>query len=610
MPVRLLSDVVANRIAAGEVVERPASVVKELAENALDAGARRIEIVIEGGGARLIRIVDDGCGMDRDDLMLAVERFATSKIASDEDLAGVATMGFRGEALPSIGAVARLAIATRTQAAANGWRLMVEGGRKSEIEPAGLSAGTRIEVRDLFFATPARAKFLKTDRAEGQAVAEVVRRLALASPAVDWTLVVDDRTLRFPASTDDAAGRAERLAQVLGAETAGSVVAIEGERERARLTGHIGLGHLHRATAAAIYLSVNGRPVRDRLLVGALKAAYQDVMPRDRHPVAALDVAVAAGEVDVNVHPAKAEVRFRDPALVRALLVSTVRAALSEQGAQPYAAGGAEIARFAARTPFAHATPHAAPHRPAGGHAQPANRWSAPAGARGFAAPAQAAFAPELIDLPPAARTMDAAEAAAEDLDRPLGAAKAHLHATYVLAETRDGVVLVDAHAAHERLTYEELKRLREKSGVPRQELLVPDVVELDPADVERLLDASEELSALGVALEPFGPGAVLVRATPAPLGPVDGVRLVRDLAETLNEGAAETAPFARRLDLILATIACHGSVRAGRRLKPDEMNALLRQIEAEPAASTCNHGRPTFVRLSTADLEKLFGRR
>lgn len=606
MPVRLLSDVVANRIAAGEVVERPASVVKELAENALDAGASRIEIVLEGGGARLIRVVDDGSGMGADDLALAVERFATSKITSDEDLAGVATMGFRGEALPSIGAVARLAIETRAADSAHGWRIAVTGGAKSAVEPAALPRGTRIEVRDLFFATPARAKFLKSDRAEAQACAEVVRRLALANPRVDFTLVVEERTLRFPAVADDPAGRAERLAQALGVETAGAVTEIEAARGPATIAGHVGLGHLHRATAGAIYLSVNGRPVRDRLLVGALKAAYQDVMPRDRHPVAALDIRVAAGEVDVNVHPAKAEVRFRDPALIRALLISTIRAKLAEEGAQPYAAGGAEIARFAARAPF----PHAAGHRPAG-YPAPATRWSggATAPARGFAEPAQAAFSAELIDLAPAARSPEA-EPEADALDRPLGAAKAHLHATYVLAETRDGVVLVDAHAAHERLTYEELKRLRARSGVPRQELLAPDVVDLDPADAERVLAAADELLTLGLAVEAFGPGAVLVRATPAPLGPCDATGLVRDLAETLAEDAAENASFARRLDLILATVACHGSVRSGRRLKPEEMNALLRQIEAEPAASTCNHGRPTFVKLSTTDLEKLFGRR
>jgi DNA mismatch repair protein MutL len=606
MPVRLLSDVVANRIAAGEVVERPASVVKELAENALDAGASRIEIVLEGGGARLIRVVDDGSGMGADDLALAVERFATSKISSDEDLVGVATMGFRGEALPSIGAIARLRIETRTADAPHGWRISVAGGAKSAVEPAALPRGTRIEVRDLFFATPARAKFLKSDRAEAQAAGEVVRRLALANPSVDFSLVVEDRTLRFPAVADDAAGRAERLAQALGAETAGAVVEIEAARGPAVIAGHIGLGHLHRATAGAIYLSVNGRPVRDRLLVGALRAAYQDVMPRDRHPVAALDIRVGAGEVDVNVHPAKAEVRFRDAGLIRALLVSTVRAKLNEQGAQPYAAGSAEIARFASRAPF----PHASAHRSApASYAAP--RWSAAdvAPSRGFAEPAQAAFSADLIELPPIARAPER-EPEADDLDRPLGAAKAHLHATYVLAETRDGVVLVDAHAAHERLTYEELKRLREKSGVPRQELLVPDVVDLDPADAERVIDAADELLELGLAVEAFGQGSVLVRATPAPLGPCDASRLVRDLAETLTESAAETAPFARRLDLILATVACHGSVRAGRKLKPEEMNALLRQIEDEPAASTCNHGRPTFVRLSTADLEKLFGRR
>ncbi|WP_020186417.1 DNA mismatch repair endonuclease MutL [Methylopila sp. 73B] len=600
MPVRLLTDTVANRIAAGEVVERPASVVKELAENALDAGARRIEVVLEGGGARLIRVSDDGCGMDRDDLVLAVERFATSKIASDDDLVGVATMGFRGEALPSIGAIARLEIATRTAGASHGWRLTVEGGAKGEVEPAALPHGTRIEVRDLFFATPARAKFLKSERAEAQAAAEVVRRLALAAPQVDFTLVVAERTLRFPAVAPDAAGFAERLAQVLGAEVAEAVIPIDGLRESARLLGHVGLSHLHRATAGAIYLSVNGRPVRDRLLVGALKAAYQDVMPRDRHPVAALDVRVGPGEVDVNVHPAKAEVRFRDAGLIRALLVSTVRSALAAHGPAPYAAGGAEIARFVARGP----TPSPA-YRPT---AAPAPRWSAPA--RGFGESAQAAFSVDLVDLPPQAAPHVGEAAPDGARDRPLGAAKAHLHDTYVLAETCDGVVLVDAHAAHERLVYEELKRLRATSGVPRQELLVPDVVDLDPADAERVLAHAETLATLGLGVEGFGPGALLVRATPAPLGPCDGAALLRDVAEALAEGDAEAAPLARRLDHILATVACHGSVRSGRKLKPDEMNALLRAIEAEPAASTCNHGRPTFVRLSTADLEKLFGRR
>ncbi|GLK77110.1 DNA mismatch repair protein MutL [Methylopila jiangsuensis] len=602
MPVRLLSDTVANRIAAGEVVERPASVVKELAENALDAGAARIEIVLEGGGARLIRVSDDGCGMDRDDLVMAVERFATSKISSDEDLVGVATMGFRGEALPSIGAVARLAIATRRRDAPHGWRLSVEGGRKGEAEPAALPPGTRIEVRDLFFATPARAKFLKSDRAEAQAAAEAVRRMALAAPHVDFTLVVEERTLRFPAAAPGAEGYAERLAQVLGAETAAAMIAIDGQREGARLVGHVGQSHLHRATAGAIHLSVNGRPVRDRLLTGALKAAYQDVMPRDRHPVAALDIRVGPGEVDVNVHPAKAEVRFRDSGLIRALVVSTVRAALAGAGPTPYAAGSAEIARFATRTA------PAAAWRPA---AAPAPVWRpAATPARGLAQPGQSAFSVDLMDLPPIADPRVADAAPDEARDRPLGAAKAHLHDTYVLAETADGVVLVDAHAAHERLVYEELKRLRAASGVPRQELLVPDVVELDPADAERVLAAAPLLDGLGLGLEAFGPGALLVRATPAPLGPCDGAALVRDIAETLAEGDGEAGPVARRLDHILATVACHGSVRAGRKLKPDEMNALLRAIEAEPAASTCNHGRPTFVRLSTADLEKLFGRR
>ncbi|MGA3307636.1 MAG: DNA mismatch repair endonuclease MutL [Xanthobacteraceae bacterium] len=612
MPVRQLSEAIVNRIAAGEVVERPASVVKELIENALDAGASRIDVLTDGGGRRLIRVTDDGEGMTGADLKLAVERHATSKLA-DDDLVAISTLGFRGEALPSIGAVARLAIATRHGSEPHAWSIEVDAGAKSELKPAALGAGTRVEVRDLFYATPARLKFLKLDRTEAEAVREVVRRLAMSRPDVAFTLAGEARApVSFAATLPGATGRLARLGDVLGADFRANAVEIAAEREGVTVEGFAALPTLTRANALGQYLFVNGRPVRDKLIIGAVRAAYADYLPRDRHPLVALFVALAAREVDVNVHPAKAEVRFRNAGLVRALIVHALKGALAREGTRAATTGGsATIAAFRAamqrgwdwrRSP-----------------ARPGDLSLSRAGLRsGFAEAAQAAFdvgAPA-VDLGTGLDPHIAAEAAAgfaapsaDALDHPLGAARAQVHETYIVAQTRDALVIVDQHAAHERIVYEKLKAAIEKSGVARQILLIPDIVELDEAEVERLLARAEELARYGLVLESFGPGAVALRETPALLGEIDGAGLVRDLAEHLSEWD-EALPLERRLLQVASSMACHGSVRAGRRLKPQEMNALLREMEVTPNSGQCNHGRPTYVELKLTDIERLFGRR
>jgi len=611
MPVRQLSESLINRIAAGEVVERPASAVKELVENALDAGARRIEIVIDGGGRRLIRVSDDGGGMTRADLDLSVERHATSKL-DEEDLLAIATLGFRGEALPSIGAVGRLTITTRHAREPHAWTLSVDAGVKSEIAPAALGQGTRVEVRDLFYPTPARLKFLKSDRAEGEAVREVVRRLAMSRPDVTFTLATEDRAAAtWPAALPGAAGRLARLGDVLGADFRANAVEVAGGREGLRIEGYAALPTFTRANALGQYLFVNDRPVRDKLLLGAVRAAYADYLPRDRHPVLALFVTLDLREVDVNVHPAKTEVRFRDAGLVRASIVSALREALARDAQRAASTGGdATIAAFRAG-----AGPSFAPPRRTGWdwRRSPAMPMVAPrfqtardAAAPGLAEAAQAAFD---VVMPSADSRAAVAEAAPDLLDRPLGAARAQIHETYIVAQTRDGLVVVDQHAAHERLVYERLKAAVEREGVARQILLIPEVVELDESDVERLLSRRYELSRYGLAIESFGPGAVAVRETPALLGEIDAGALLRDLAEHMAEWE-DSVPLERRLMHVAATMACYGSVRAGRRLKPEEMNALLREMEATPNSGQCNHGRPTYVELKLTDIERLFGRR
>jgi DNA mismatch repair protein MutL len=577
-------------------------VVKELIENALDAGAKRIEIVTDGGGRRLIRVADDGGGMTAGDLALAVERHATSKLP-DDDLLDIRTLGFRGEALPSIGAVARLTITTRHAQEPHAWAIAVDGGHKGEVKPAALGEGTRVEVRDLFYATPARLKFLKTDRTEGEAIREVVRRLAMSRPDVAFTLAGEERApVTWAAALPGPTGRLARLADVLGAEFRANAVEVQGGREGFALDGFAALPTLSRANALGQYLFVNGRPVRDKLLIGVVRGAYADYLPRDRHPLVALFVTLDPREVDVNVHPAKAEVRFRDPALVRSLLIGALREALGREGQRAATTGGsATIAAFRPAT----APPRGgwdwrrSPARPAdpGGFAEPL---------RGFAEAAQSVFD---VGGPSADARHETFAPSPDLLDRPLGAARAQVHETYIVAQTRDGLVVVDQHAAHERIVYERLKAALERQGVARQILLIPEIVELDEADVERILARTQELARYGLAIEPFGPGAVAVRETPALLGEIDARALVRDLSEHMAEWDA-TLPLERSLMHVAATMACHGSVRAGRRLKPEEMNALLREMESTPNSGQCNHGRPTYVELKLTDIERLFGRK
>ena len=600
MPVRQLSEAIINRIAAGEVVERPASVVKELVENALDAGARRIDVLTDGGGRRLIRVTDDGDGMTRADLELAVERHATSKLEGD-DLLSIRTLGFRGEALPSIGAAARLTITTRHADEPHAWSITVEAGEKSAVKPAALGQGTTVEVRDLFYATPARLKFLKTDRSEAEAVRETVRRLAMGRPNVSFTLAGEERApvTWGPAADGD---QLTRLGDVLGADFRANAIAIDAERDGVRVTGFAGLPTLSRANSLGQFLFVNGRPVRDKLLFGAVRAAYSDYLPRDRHPVLALFVSLDAREVDVNVHPAKTEVRFRDGALVRGLIVRALKEALTREGQRAATTGGgATIAAFrpaAARR--GNYDWRRSPARPAGFAPMPAGPWS------GLAEAAQVAFD---VGEPAADTAIGNFEPAADQIARPLGAARAQLHETYIVAQTRDGLVIVDQHAAHERIVYERMKAAMEKSGVARQILLIPEIIELDEADAARLSARAGELARFGLVIEAFGPGAVAVRETPSMLGETDVRGLIGDLAEHMAEWD-DSLPLERRLLHVSSTMACHGSVRAGRRLKPDEMNALLREMESVPNSGQCNHGRPTYVELKLTDIERLFGRR
>jgi len=601
MPIRRLDPLLVDRIAAGEVIERPAAAAKELIENALDAGAKGIEVAIEAGGRRLIRVSDDGRGMDEADLELSVERHATSKIP-EGDLTAIATFGFRGEALPSIASVSRLEIRTRTEGAPTALKLVVEDGAKSPVERCAGAVGTRVEARDLFAATPARLKFLKSDRSEAQAVAEMVKRVALGHPETRFAFATDiGSPFDWRAAGAGEAGRAERLRQALGDDFAANSLALEAARQGVRLEGRIGLPTYSRPNALAQFVFVNGRAVRDKVLAGAVRAAYMDFLPADRHAIVALFVECDPREVDVNVHPAKAEVRFRDAGLVRGLVVGAMKQRLAEALHRATTTGGTATV-LAMRPPQAFRPAalaggwdwRASPAAPALGLAQ--------GHAAGFAEPGQARFA-----FAPAAPA--AAEADARDVAAPLGAARAQVHECYIIAQTADGLVIVDQHAAHERIVYETLKRQREGRGVERQALLTPLVVDLDP-DAAALIEAhAQELAALGLIVEGFGPGAVIVREAPAVLAKGDLAGLVRDLAADLAaEDGAQS--LARRLDQRLATFACHHSVRSGRPMKPEEMNALLRAMEATPGAGQCNHGRPTYVELKLADIERLFGRR
>jgi DNA mismatch repair protein MutL len=615
MPIRRLPPEAVNRIAAGEVVERPAAAVKELVENALDAGARRVGVRIERGGLGLIAVEDDGGGIARDELALAVERHATSKLEAGEggavDLLNIHTMGFRGEALPSIGAVARLAITSKARGADSAWAIEVEGGALDAVKPSAWAAlsesGTRVEVRDLFFATPARLKFMKSERAEMMAVTDVVKRLAMARPDVAFSLEHDGRaSLRLGTERDpENEGRRARLAAILGAEFAPNCIALDQTRGDVRLSGFAGLPTFSRGTREHQHLFVNGRPVKDKLIVGAVRAAYQDLLARDRHPVAALFLDLPPGDVDVNVHPAKTEVRFRDAALVRGLIVGALSHAL--------AGAGHRASTTTAQSALSAVRAYEAPQpflRPAGGGAYALAEERL---AGDFMMPSARVDGSGLAAIPSADLESAIRDAVAHDPDDakffPLGAARAQIHETYIVAQTEDGIVIVDQHAAHERLVYERMKSMLSNGGVRRQALLIPEVVELDPSEAEAIAARAEELGQLGLVIEPFGPGAILVRETPALLGHIDAAGLLRDLADDVAE-LGDAHALKERLEDVCSSMACHGSVRAGRRLTADEMNALLRQMEATPFSGQCNHGRPTYVELKLADIEKLFGRR
>lgn len=617
--IRQLDDSAINRIAAGEVVERPASAVKELVENAIDAGARQITVEYADGGKTLIRVTDDGCGIAADDLTLALSRHATSKI-DGTDLLNIHTFGFRGEALPSLGAVGRLTICSRV-AGQDGAEISVNGGVTGPVRPAALNGGTVVTLRDLFFATPARLKFLRTDRAEAQAISDIIKRLAMAEPFVRFTLrdVSGDgpgrEVFRAEAEQGDMfAALHGRLAQVLGREFAENALAIDAEREGLHLTGYAALPTYSRGSAVTQYLFVNGRPVRDKLLVGALRGAYFDLLSRDRHPAAALFVDCDPKLVDVNVHPAKSEVRFRDPGLARGLIVSALRHALADAGHR-------------ASTTVANATLGAMRPEQPGARVYQMDRPSL--GARSAAYQTQAPepdFAETAgmwgrVETPPQyeaggadvqthdTQTHDAHTPAAEPApDFPLGTARGQVHENYIIAQTATGMVIVDQHAAHERLVYEKLKRQMAENGVAAQALLIPEIVDLSASDCARLLEVADDLARFGLGIEPFGGSAIAVRETPAILGTVDAKAMVLDILDELAD-QNESNTLQARIEAILSRVACHGSIRSGRWMRGEEMNALLREMEATPHSGQCNHGRPTYVELKLSDIERLFGR-
>ncbi len=628
MTLRRLPEGVINRIAAGEVIERPSSVLKELVENSLDAGATHIDIVLRDAGRSFLSVADNGCGMTREELALSVECHATSKLPED-DLSHITTLGFRGEALSSIGAVGRLAIVTRRFETSEAWRLQVAGGVKGDLEPAAHPVGTRVTLSDLFFATPARLKFLKSTRAETAQAVEAFERLALAAPLVHFSLTIDQRSPRILAAVSPPDQVCERITQIMGSDFMANAVELSAIKGDVSLKGYAGLPTFNRSGMGRQFFLVNGRPVKDRLLAGALRAAYQDVLPRGRYPLAVLYLELPMDALDVNVHPAKTEIRFRNAGLVRGLVVGGVRHALDQAARRTSSTlSRAALETFTTETTGhssedhaeTHSPPIVPPHHGATGIIPPAearyfsrNQSNRLSGSPWSQKPAASGRLPGFSDIPPGAES--ALSGLADDqeqdtaIDYPLGAARAQLHANYIISQTKTGLVIVDQHAAHERLVYEAIKTALAEQGVARQGLLTPEVVTLGEAGATRLLERAEELAGLGLVIEAFGDGTVLVRETPALLGVVDVAGLLNDLVDTLDDMDPGDC-LTDRLHSVCATLACYGSVRSGRRLTVREMNGLLREMEKTPRSGQCNHGRPTYIELALADIEKLFKRR
>lgn len=602
MPIRYLPETLINQIAAGEVIERPAAAIKELTENSIDAGASRIDIVIEDGGKTLIRVSDNGKGMNAEDLSACLDRHATSKLPGD-DLLNIAHLGFRGEALASIAAIAHIDIMTRDQQSSESWSITASGGKKTAPKPCAHPQGTQIEIRDLFFATPARLKFLKSERAETMAVKDMIARLAMAYPEISFTLTADGKkSLNLPSTTKPQ----ERIAAIVGREFRDSALSIDTERESIHLSGFAGLPTLHKGTAQHQYLFVNGRAVRDKLLTGCVRAAYMDVLAKHRHPVVALFLNLPSDQVDVNVHPAKAEVRFRDAALVRGLIISALKHALHESGVQT--ASTVTHAALGALRPQERPT-----------IALPLGRSAPQASSMPRMSPAMSAALNALHDTAsmsepsyaaePSAKAETYIETVQDEEDYPLGAARAQIHENYIIAQTDDSLVIVDQHAAHERLVYERFKAQFSESRIESQGLLIPEIIDLGEDQAHLLLSRAEELKPLGLEIEAFGPGAIAVQGVPALLSDRLNIpKLIEDLLDEISSYDTSDT-LSKHLNDVLSTMACHGSIRSGRRMNAHEMNALLRDMERTPLSGQCNHGRPTFVKLSLKDIERLFGR-
>ena len=608
--IRLLPNDLINKIAAGEVIERPASAVKELVENSIDAGATKIEIIMRNGGRTFISVTDNGCGMSKQDLVLAVERHATSKLPTD-NLDSISTLGFRGEALPSIGAVSRLTIKTRSKDMDTGWSINVTGGDIEAVVPSSLKIGTQVEIRDLFYATPARLKFLKTDRTETGRTIEVIRRIAMVNPNISFTLNDGTRTnIRFNGAQGNLPNiQLSRIGEVLGRDFEENSLLIEAEREGFILTGYAGLPTLNKRTSSHQFLFVNGRPVQDKLLYGAVRAAYSDFLAYDRHPFVVLFLNAPGSTLDVNVHPAKSEVRFQEPGLVRGLIIGALKKALLEAGYQT----SSTISNAALGILNKSISKISPTGVRSSGQSYKTREPSQNNYLPSSFANSEIAYGHLDLNSAPMARTDSPSHQSSESLNEiasfPLGAAQAQLHKNYIVAQTNEGLVIVDQHAAHERLVYEKMKIDLKEGGIKRQVLLIPEVVDLENVKIQRLLELKDDFARLGLILEKFGEGAILVREIPSILGDINVKNLVIDIADELEEFGSSTI-LEDKLGHICGTIACHSSVRSGRTLRVEEMNALLREMEATPHSGQCNHGRPTYVELKLSDIEKLFGRR